>query len=712
MVLPLPAGNLMHLICLKKHPRRAVALVRSLTSLTSALFVSGFSTAVWGQNAATTLEKVIVTGNPLGSTEVASPVSVLTGDALVLKRASTLGETLNGLPGVSSTSFGPNASRPVIRGLDGDRVRILSNAGASLDASSLSFDHAVPIDPLIVERLEVLRGPGALLYGGSATGGVVNALDNRIPKDALKGTSGAAELRWGGADFERGGAFLVEAGNGQFAGHVDVFGRSTSDLAVPRYVPIEAGVSLPSTTRVRNSAASTRGGAAGASLFFGKSRIGMSLDTYDSSYGTVVEPDVVIKMKRDHLGVDSEFKDLGGPFTALRLQFNQTRYQHQEVDGAGTVGTTFKTSGTELRVEAPHAPIGSLRGVVGAQLEYVQFSALGDEAFVPSTRTQKQAIFALEEVNWAGGVLSAGLRLERARVDSEGDADPTAPKFGEPVQRRFPTRSASVANVLKLNPHWSLTGTWSTSQRAPTSFELYANGVHAATGSFERGDVTLGVERGSNLDVALQWKSGPDHLRMGAYASRFSNFISLEANGQTVQQADGQGGFNAYPEYVFKPVRVRLSGLEFEGQKRVLSGAVNVDVSGKLDVSRALNTDTNQPLPRIAPLRFNVGLDVASSTWSGRVEVDRAAAQNRVPATDVATPGYTLLNLSLTRRFAFSAFGRTDSTGSTGSTDAVWFFKLNNAANTLAYSAGAIPTVRELAPLAGRSFKTGIRLAF
>jgi iron complex outermembrane recepter protein len=692
----------MKLITLNQHLRRDVVFAFAT------LCAANFSATAQAQDApaAANLERVIVTGNPLGSAEIASPVSVLTGDALMLKRATTLGETLNGLPGVSSTSFGPNASRPVIRGLDGDRVRILSNAGASLDASSLSSDHAVPIDPLIVERLEVLRGPGALLYSGSAMGGVVNALDNRIPKAAMTGLSGTTELRLGGADRERGGAALIEAGNGPLAGHVDVFGRSTSDLAVPRYVPMEDGVRLPSTTRVRNSAATTKGGAAGASMFFGKSRIGLSLDTYDSTYGVVVEPDVVIKMKRDHLGLDSELKDLRGPFTALRLQFNQTRYQHQEVDGAGTVGTTFKTSGSELRLEAQHAPWGALRGVLGAQLEDVAFSALGDEAFVPSTRTQKQAVFALEELNWAGGVLSAGLRLERARVDSEGDADPTASKFGDAVQQRFSTRSASLANVLKLNPQWSLTGTLSTSQRAPTSFELYANGVHAATGSFERGDVTLKVERGNNLDVALQWKSGSDHLRVGAYASRFTNFISLEASGQDVQEADGAGGFNAYPEYVFKPVRARLSGLEIEGQKRLLNGTVNVDVSGKLDVSRALNSDTAEPLPRIAPTRITLGLDAAKGDWSGRVEIDHATAQNRVPTTDRATPGYTLLHFSLTRRFAFSGWA------SSGSTDGVMFFKLNNATNTLAYSAGAIPTVRDLSPLAGQSFKTGLRLAF
>src|SRR5688500_8278522 len=219
-------------------PRRAVALAASLL----------FSPALFAQNApapsaaasapSTRLQGVVITGNPLGSTELAAPVSVLSGDELVLRRGSSLGETLASQPGVSSTYFGPNANRPTIRGLDGERVRMLTNAGASLDASTLSFDHAVPIDPLIVERIEVLRGPAELRYGGRAVGGVVNALDNRIPKEPIARSSGALELSGGGADSERGGAVLAETGNGRFALHVDAFGRDTDDLRVPRFTPI------------------------------------------------------------------------------------------------------------------------------------------------------------------------------------------------------------------------------------------------------------------------------------------------------------------------------------------------------------------------------------------------------------------------------------------------------------------------------------------
>ena len=645
---------------------------------------------------ATVLAPVIVTGNPLGSSDIAAPVSELSGDALVLKRGTSLGDTLNGMPGVSSTYFGPNANRPIIRGLDGDRVKVLSNAGASLDASSLSFDHAVPIDPLIVDRIEVLRGPGALMYGGSAVGGVVNTLDNRIPRDALTGVSGAAEARFGGAESERGGAALVEAGNGRFALHADVFGRLTSDLHVPEYTPVEDGSPLQATKRVRNSASHTHGGALGGSVFFDGGYLGLSADTYDSHYGAVAEPDVTIQMKRDHVGLAGEIKNSSGVIRMLRAQINHTKYDHEEIEGTGEIGTTFKTSGDEVRVEAEHAPIGNLRGVVGLQLEDFDFSALGEEAFVPTTKTKRQSLFVLEELPWVAGTLTAGLRLEHVRVSSDGDvADAEEPKFGAARKRSFTLHSASLSNVYKLDPAWAVTGAFSLTERAPTSFELYANGLHAATGVFERGDTTLETERGTNLDVALQWKAGGDHLRLGAFTTSFSRFISLEASG-----ADATVDGEDFPEYLFRSVRARLNGIEIEGKRRLLDSSVSVDLSGKLDLTRGTNRDTGEALPRVAPLRINLGLDTGYGAWGGRIEVDHAARQGRVPATDAPTAGFTIANLSLTRSFKLN-----DSA-------ALWFLKLTNVGDKLAYSASTVQTVRDLAPLPGRGIKTGVRVSF
>jgi iron complex outermembrane receptor protein len=643
----------------------------------------------------TTLAPVVVTGNPLGSNEIATPASVLEGDALVLRRGSTLGETLNSLPGVSSSYFGPNASRPIIRGLDGDRVRMLNNGGASLDASSLSFDHAVPIDPLVVDRIEVLRGPAALLYGGSAIGGVVNSIDNRIPKVRVDGVDGAVEARFGGADAERGGAALVESGNASFAVHADVFGRKTDDLHVPEYTPIEDGTPLARTNRVRNSASRSDGGALGGSLLFDRGYLGVSVDTYDSKYGTVAEPDVTIQMKRDHVGFAGEKRAVDGPWRALRFRIDHTNYEHKEVEGTGEVGTTFDTTGNEVRVEAEHAPLWGMKGVVGAQVEDFDFSALGEEAFVPSTRTKRRALFGMEELPWSGGTLSAGLRVEHVKITSAGDADPGTPQFGPADERNFTLTSASLSNIAKLTPTWSLSGSLSATERAPTSFELYANGVHAATGAYERGDTTLQPERGVTLDAALQWKSGDDHLRLGVFSTRFSRFISLDATGNDITV-----GGDTFPEYSFTPVRARLNGIEIEGSQRLLRAPFTLDLSGKLDYTRATNLDTGEPLPRVAPLRSTLGLDVGVDDWKGRVEVDAAARQGRVPSTDNATPGYALVNLSLSRRIEWTQ------------ADALWFIKLTNLGDVLAYNASTVQGVRDLSPLSGRAVKAGLRVAF
>lgn len=648
----------------------------------------------------TQLDPVVVTGNPLRSDDLAAPVSVLSGDALVLKRGSSLGDTLNGQPGVSSSYFGPNANRPVIRGLDGDRVRILGNAGASFDASSLSFDHAVPIDPLVIERIEVLRGPAALLYGGSAVGGVVNALDNRIPKTALNGPTGAAELRLGGAERERSAAALLETGDGRWALHADAFGRQTSDLRVPRFTPVEDGAALPESTHVRNSASRASGGAFGASFTTPTSYLGAAVDSYDSRYGIVAEPDVIIRMQREHLALAGEWRELGGPLRTVRAQLGRTVYEHREIEGSGEVGTTFSTRGTEARVEAEHAAIGGVRGVLGAQFERSDFAALGAEAFVPGTTTRKQGVFLLEETAWPLGTLSAGARLEHARVDSAGDADPASAQFGAPAQRSFTLHSVSLGNVWKFAPAWSLSTTLASTERAPTSFELYANGVHAATGAYERGDASLAAERGRNIDAALQWAAGASSMRVGVFEARFSRFINLSATGANVDVVADDGSVNAVPEYVFRSVRARLRGVEAQAKHRIEAGAWSFDLSGQLDLVRADDLSRGEPLARIAPARVRLGLDAVTGPWTAGVELDHAARQGRVPATDVATPGHTLLNLALSRRFSL------------GDSDALAFVKLANATDALAYNASTVPTVRDLAPLPGRSLKMGLRVSF
>ena len=656
---------------------------------------------------------VVITGNPLGNTPGAAPTSVLAGEELVLRRGGSLGETLDGLPGVSATAFGPNASRPVIRGLDGDRIRILNNSGASLDASALSYDHAVPLDPLVATRIEVLRGPAALFYGGNAIGGVVNVLDNRIPEDrSLQGASGAAELRGGGAARELGGALTVDWGRaGAFAVHVDAFGRDAQNLKVPQHTPLADGNALDPARDVRNSASNSHGGALGGSVYFDGGRVGMAVDTYRNHYGVVAEPDVTIAMQREHWRLAARLDRGPGPLRNLlrdlQLDLSASDYVHREIEGGGAVGTTFKSRGGDLRLQARHADwsAGPAKGsgVLGLQFEDADFSALGAEAFVPQTRTRRAGAFALEELAWGGGATSLGLRLDQVRVNSQGDADPAADRFGAASQHSYTLHSLSLGHALDLSPAWRLSASLSQSQRAPTYFELYANGVHAATAAYERGDPTLDQEQGRHLELAAAWREGSDHLRLGAFQTRFSRYIGLDDAGVRVDGA-GQvvpdGTPDALPLYRFQSARARLHGVEIDGARRLLDGRWQLDASARFDLTRGTHTDRDQPLPRLPGWRLGLGLDASTGPWTTRVEVTRVARQGRVPTADTATAGYTLVNLSLRWRFNL------------GTRDAVAFAKLGNATNELAYNASAIQTIRSLSPLPGRALLAGMRVAF
>lgn len=661
------------------------------------------------------LPTVVITGNPLRSPSLAQPAQALTGEALLLRRASTLGETLDGLPGVAASWFGPNSNRPVIRGLDGDRVRLLDNAGASLDASSLSFDHAVALDPLVVERVEVLRGPASLLYGGNATGGVVNTMDNRIPRDALSGLGGRAELRAGGAASERSASVLLEGGTaGQGAAaaaglnwHVDAFSRDTGDLRVPRFTPQQDGEAGEPTSRVRNSAAQASGGALGVSWADAQGFFGASLDGYRNDYGVTVEPDVLIRMQRGRLNLAGERKlGAGGFFTQVSGRLGHTRYQHEEVEGSGEVGTTFRSSGQDLRLEAQHAPLAGWRGVWGVQAERLDFEALGVEAFVPGTRTRSLGLFALEQTRLGDTELSLGLRAEQVRVDSDGDAaEAEEARFGAASQRRFTPLSASLGGVWPLGGGWSGSATLGLTQRAPAYYELYANGLHIATGAYERGDASLGVERRRHLDAGVQWQQPGQLFKAHAYVMRFTNYIALEASGQDVMVEDEDtGGTTAVPEYVFHAVPAQLWGLELQGQQRFSLAGWRWDAGATLDLTRGENRHSGEALPRLAPWRLGLTLQAHRAGWRWGVELRHAGRQSDVPAGDVATPGYTLLNasLSLDQRWNLGPDG----------VNATWFLKLDNLSNELAYSATALRTVRELAPLPGRSALAGLRVQF
>ncbi|RZT38582.1 TonB-dependent receptor [Cupriavidus agavae] len=702
------------------------AVRRTPLAALAALIAAGLSSHALAQDAAApaapaapqTLKEVVVTANPLGSdlNDMVAPVSSLGGDALTVREASTLGETLNSLPGVTSSYFGPNASRPVIRGLDGDRIKVLQNGGSTLDASTLSYDHAVPIDPLVAEKIEVVRGPAALLYGGNAVGGVVNVIDNRIPRDPITGVSGAADVSGtAGGDKGRNASGLLEAGNGQFAVHADAFVRQTSDLKIPGFArsgnlratqPLPEGES-EAYGKIPNTNAHQEGGSLGGSYTWVDGFVGANWSTYRNDYGTPAEEDARIKLRQDRFAVAGEARNLsgstGGIIESVKGDFSYTDYEHREIED-GETGTTFKNRGWDARLEARHGKIGNMTGVFGTQFGHTDFSALGEEAFVPTTTTDNAAFFVFEELPLISSgdlKLNFGGRLDHSRVKASANGND---RFSD-AERSFNAGSASAGLLYKLNPVWTVTSNLSYTERAPTFYELYANGPHLATGSYETGDPNASKERATSIDLGVRFKQGDHSGSVSGYYSRFQNYLALINTGGFRDEegnAVAGGADGALPAYQYLGVPATLYGFEAEGKTRLLQKMLTtsdtLDFEARADYVHGENRSNGEPLPRLSPLRLGGSLVYGAGPWGARINVDWNARQSRVPAGDTPTDAYTMLGVALTYKMKLAG------------TQTLFYVRGDNLTNTEARSATSI--LRDIAPLPGRSVRVGMRTRF
>ena len=677
----------------------------------------------WAQTAdGHRLDEVTITARTLERSDLMVPAQQLSGAALTQRQGSTLGETLDNLPGIANASFGTNVGRPVIRGMDGDRIRILQNSGANMDVSGLSNDHAVPLDPLTTERIEVLRGPATLLYGGSAIGGVVNVIDNRIARermfDAKGGVMGKAEVRAGGAADERSTGAMVEAGHDKFVLHVDAFERSTENLRVPK--GMTCGDGGPSNgRRVCNSASNSKGGAVGATLLFDRGYLGVSTSDYRSTYGTVAEPEVKIGMRRRHHVMEGVLREVG-VFQELKFQLGRTDYTHTEFD-AGSPESTFKNKGHDLRLEG-RQPAQRLNngmqwdGVVGIQSERNNLQAKADDGtntLLPPSRTRSEGVFTYQALKTSWGQLSAGARAESVTVQSFESSGPSA---DIPAQtQKFKPLSLALGAMRHLRQGeaqngWQLSTNLSASQRAPKDYELYAHGEHAATGTYEIGQPTNGLEKGTQLDLGGEWKQGAHKFGITGFASKFSNYISLQPTG-TDRFVGGM------PDYRFEGVRARFYGIESTAKIRMVAGQDALltsngahgamDLELRADVVRAQDLTHNSPMPRIAPMRVGADAVWSRNAWGARLGFMQAAAQNRVPNNGthpgITTAGHTLWNAGLNYHTH------------SGPTHWLLFAKLDNLTNKLAYSSTSVltQTMRDNAPpIAGRHLKLGAQVSF
>jgi len=629
-----------------------------------------------------------------------APTVDLSGPQLLLRQGggNTLGAALSGLPGLTSTWYGPNADRPVVRGLDGNRVDLLANGSPLLDASAASYDHNAPLNPLAARSIELLRGPQALRYSGGAVGGVVDVIDDAVPSEPLRGIDGEAQLGADSAFRSGSAAFTADGGDGRIGLHADGYVRDAGDYVAPR------GAVAPSIVdgRVLNSGARATGGSLGGSLTGDWGFFGAAISGDAKRYGTVVDPNVQIDMHSTRATLRGALRHVLGA-DRIGLDYTHTDYHHTEIDG-GEPATRFINRGHSLRVSAERR-FGTVRTEVGVQALRFDFSALGDEAFLPQTRTRDTALYALASGEAGAWAWSAGARVASVQVDSAGEAATGVARFGAPQSRRFSPLSVAVQGQYALTPQLALTATLAHNERAPSFDELYGNGPHDATGAYERGNPALPKERSHTLELGIKASAGRARYTATAFYTRYANYITLLRSGQWVN-GDGEpvtpDAPDALPEFNSVGVRARFIGIEASALQPLFDhGGRQLDLAARLDWVRADDLSNGQPLPRIAPLHFTPALVYTQGPWSARAELQMAARQTRVPASDLlgATPGYVLVNASLTQRF--SAAGHAG----------VWFVKLNNLLDQRAYNASSIDTLRNLAPLPGRGIAAGVQFS-
>jgi len=635
----------------------------------------------------------LVTASPLARAwdEIAQPTSVLAGHELARRLQPTIGETLAQEPGISSTYFGPGASRPIIRGLGGDRVRVLTGGVGTLDASVVSPDHAVSLDPILVDRIEVVRGPATLLYGGSALGGVVNVIDARIPESLPdRPVSGRIETRYGSAAEERAVAGLVNGRAGGWVWHLDGFARETADLHLPGFGPtpseraiLEAEGVAVRRGRLTNSATRASGGAGGLAYLGEAGHLGVAYSGFDTRYGAVAEPEVAIDLRQRRWDAHGEwFHPLAG-VRAVKVRFGHADYAHQELEGS-EVGTVFTNRAYEGRLEVLHEKLGGLEGALGVQFARSNFAAEGAEAFLPRTVTTNQAVFLFEELAWGGWKWQWGARVERQEITPEAATglprnDRTGASFSAGVVRDLPGGSTVALNVSR-------------SLRAPNAQELFADGPHLATGGFERGNPGLGRERALGLDLSLRRGAGFLTGAASVFLTEFDGYVFEQASGA----ADPVDGL---PIFDFVQREARLYGGELELVAHLRDEKHHqADLRLTADWVRAEDRTDDEALPRTTPARLGLAFDYQRERFSFTAEARGTLRQSRLASGETPTGGFVLLNLAAGWRFKL------------GPADAELFARATNLGDSTARVHTSF--LKDLAPLAGRDVSAGVRVAF
>jgi iron complex outermembrane receptor protein len=659
-------------------------------------------------------QKITVTaaGVARGLGEVAQPVDVLGGEDLLLRKQSSLGETLAQQPGVTATTYGQASSRPVIRGLGADRIRILENGLDTGDVSSIGPDHAVSTDPLAAEQIEIVRGPAAVLWGPNAIGGVVNVLDGRVPdRAATAPITGAVEVEYGSNAGKLAGAAKLDGGTEHFAWHLDLYARDQDDYSSPAPRPVEEDEDHHEplkddheheeefeTGTVENSWAKAEGATIGGSFVAERGFIGIAFGGYDTEYGIPVhhhhheeEPEPLSKDHHEeeeaggYADLEQRRVDLHGQldnpfrgFSAVRFSAGWRDYRHDEIEG-GELGTRFENRWTEGRLDFVNRKILGFDGTLGLQYVDRDFGAAGEEAYVLPTATTKLGASLFEQTEVGPVGIQFGLRYDHQDTKS---SDPGLP------DREFRTWTGSVGAVWDFLENWNLGASLNRPERAPTPEELYSDGPHAATGAYEIGDPWLEPEVGTGIELSLGAEYERFEATLSAFANRYDDFIYLAETGEEI---DGLEVLQ------FSQADTEFTGFEIHGHYEVMHrGSGHLHLGFSYDRVQAEIRGTGEPLPRIPPQRARLALVFLSEKIDARIEGWWVDEQDRVAEHETPTPGYEMLNAN----FGYRIF--------TGKTVHELILRGRNLTNEDAYN--HVSFIKFAAPLPGRDIALIYRL--
>jgi iron complex outermembrane receptor protein len=649
------------------------------------------------------------------------PVTVLTGDELRRAAAASIGETLGNKPGLSNASFGPGVGRPVIRGQQGPRAITLQNGTSSADVSSLSPDHAVTVEPLLADSIEVLRGPSTLLYGGGAIGGVVNVIDNRIPVNRVEGVEGALEYRYDDAAEMDSAVGRLDAGSGNFAFHLSGATRDFEDLDIPGKAideqAIEKQEELLGIEHAEGEAedientdgfiANTDGDAdvvtVGGAYHFGeRGFFGLSANFLETEYGIPPgahgheeeeggeeEEEEFIRLDVDQDRYDAmlHLHDLlPGIVDIARGTFTYTDYEHVELEGA-EVGTRFERETWEGRLELVHE--GEHNGVVGLQWRSDEFVAIGEEAYVPETDSEEYGVFWVEDVSRGDWHFEVGARLDYV------ERDPDAVTADE---EDFTSYSLSAAAGYQLTPAWSASLALSRAARAPATEELFSNVdnqgaelvTHAATGVIEIGDPALDEEVSLNADLAFGWEGKRSWAELTFFYNQFEDYIFLFNSGGFVDET---------PVYLYAQEDADFLGVEFESSivlADLWTGELALGIFGDYI---AAEFDDAGDVPRMPPRRVGTELSWSGESLHTFVRVLNAADQDDPGDFETETDGYTRWDAGIDYTWRLG-----------GERELLTFLKWKNISDEEIRLSTSF--LRNFAPQAGESIEAGIRFSF